>query len=71
MIFCHEPYYNLNYTNLNKKKILVIYALNPKNYIKYTNYIMQNKKFKKTQENIQRPNFKLLNYKDLLIERKP
>jgi hypothetical protein len=37
---CHKPYENLNYTN-PIKKILVIYALNPKTY---TNYIMQNKK---------------------------
>ncbi len=44
MIFCHKPYYNPNYTNLDKKKVLMIYALNPKNYTKYTNYIMQNKK---------------------------
>ncbi len=43
MIFFHKPYYNLNYTNLNKKKVLVVYALNPINYINYTNYIMQNK----------------------------
>jgi len=41
MIFCHKPYYNLNYTNPNKKNILKVYALNPKNYTKYTNYIMQ------------------------------
>jgi hypothetical protein len=44
MIFFHKPYYNLNYKNLNKKKTLLIYALNPKNYTNYTNYIMQ--KFK-------------------------
>jgi len=44
MIFCHKPYYNPNYTNPNKKKVLVIYALNPKNY---TNYIMQNKQISK------------------------
>ncbi len=42
MIFFHKPYYNPNYTNPNKKKILVIYVLNPKNYTNYTNYIMQN-----------------------------
>ncbi len=36
----------------------MIYALNPKNYTKYTNYIIQNKKIKKTQEKIQKPNFK-------------
>ncbi len=42
MIFCHKPYHNPN-----KKKILMIYALNLKNYTNYTNYIMQNKKIKK------------------------
>jgi hypothetical protein len=47
MIFCHKPYYNPNYTNPNKKKVLMIYALNPKNYTNYTNYIMQNKKISK------------------------
>jgi len=40
------PYYNLNYTNLNKKKVLMIYALNLKNYTNHTNYILQNKKIK-------------------------
>jgi hypothetical protein len=39
MIFYHKPYYNLNYTNPNNNKILMVYVLNPKNY---TNYIMQN-----------------------------
>jgi len=45
-----------------------MYALNPKNYTKYTNYIMQNKKDRKKFKN---QNLKLLNYKDLLIEKKP
>jgi hypothetical protein len=39
MIFFHKSYYNPNYANPNKK-ILVIYALNLKNYRKYTNYVM-------------------------------
>ncbi len=47
MIFCHKPYYNLNYTNPNKKKVLMMYALNPKNYTNYRNYLMQNKQTKK------------------------
>jgi len=47
MIFFYKPYHNPNYTNPNKK-ILMIYALNPKNYTKYTNYIMQNNFFLKT-----------------------
>ncbi len=47
------------------KKVLVIYALNSKkNYTKYTNYIMQNKKIKNQI-------LKLKKYKDLLTERKP
>ncbi len=41
MIYCLKPYYNPNYTNPNKKA-LMIYALSPKNYTNYTNYIMQN-----------------------------
>ncbi len=45
--------------------------MNPKNYTKYTNYIMQKKKFKKHTKNFRSQNFKLLNYKDLLIEKKP
>jgi hypothetical protein len=58
MIFFHKFYYNPNYTNFNKKKFLVIYALNPKNYTKYTNYIMQNKKLKKTLKQKIEQNFK-------------
>jgi hypothetical protein len=41
MIFYHKPYYNLNYTNPNKKKVLMIHALNLKNYTKYTNRAKQ------------------------------
>ncbi len=57
MIFFHKPYYNPNYTNPNKKKVLLIYALNPKNYTKYTNYIMQNKKIKKNIGNFFKAKF--------------
>ncbi len=47
----------------------MIYALNPKNY---TNYIMQNIYiYIKTQEKNLNQNLKLLNYKDLLTEKKP
>ncbi len=53
MIFYHKPY-NPNNTNLNKKKTLVIYALNPK---KYTNYIMQKRK-KKIRIFLEKPDFK-------------
>jgi hypothetical protein len=49
----------------------MIYALNSKNYTKYTNYIMQNKKIKKNLgKKILNQNLKLLNYKNLLIEKK-
>jgi hypothetical protein len=64
MIFFHKPYYNLNYTNLNKK-ILVIYVINPKNYTKHKNYIMQNNFFlKKHKKKFRNEILKLLNYKD-------
>ncbi len=46
MIFCHEPYYNPNYTNLNKKSPNDIWP-KPKKNTNYTNYIMQNKRKKK------------------------
>jgi hypothetical protein len=45
----------------------MIYAQNPKNCTKYTNYIMQNKKKKKIK--IKNQNLKLLNHKDLVIEK--
>jgi len=49
----------------------MIYALNPKNYAKYINYIMQNKKKKfKHRRKFRNQILKLLNYKDLLIEKK-
>jgi len=47
MIFYHKPYYNPNNINVNKKIILVIYALNLKDYTNFTNYIMQNKQIEK------------------------
>jgi hypothetical protein len=43
----------------------VIYAINPKNYTKYTNYIMQNKKRKKFKNE----KLKLLKCKDLLTKK--
>jgi hypothetical protein len=46
------------------------YALNPKNYTKYTKYIMQNKTKKKHRKKTTYQIFKLLNYKDLLTEKK-
>jgi hypothetical protein len=70
MIFFHKPYYNPNYTNPNKKTILVMYALNLKNYTKYTNYIMQKIIIFKNIGRKFFTNLKLLNYKDLLIEKK-
>jgi len=44
----------------------MIYALTPKNYTKYTNYIMQKTKRKKIRNQI----LKLFNYKDLLTRKK-
>jgi len=45
----------------------MIYALNPKNYTNYTNYIMKNKLLKKEYKKIFRNQIlKLLNYKYLL-----
>jgi hypothetical protein len=49
----------------------MISALNPKNYTKYTNYIMQNNKIKKNKKNFRNQILKLLNYKDLLTKKKP
>jgi hypothetical protein len=44
----------------------MIYAINPKNYTKYINYIMQKKKHRKKFLN---ENLTLLNYKDLPIKK--
>ncbi len=55
-MFFHKFYCNPNYKNPNKK-VLLIYALNPKNYTKYTNYIMQNKKIKKNIGNFFKAKF--------------
>jgi len=51
MIFFHKPYYNLNYTNPNKKNLSDI-CPKPKNYTKYANYIIQKKKKKKKKKKI-------------------
>ncbi len=68
MIFFHKPYYNFNKTNLNKK-ILVIYAINPKNYTKHKKYIMQIFKKKECKKKFKNQNLKLLNYKDLFTKK--
>jgi hypothetical protein len=48
----------------------MIYALNPKNYTKYTHYIVQHKKNKKKyRKKIRNQILQLLNYKDLLTEK--
>ncbi len=50
----------------------MIYALNPKNYTKYINYILKNKKkLKKHRKKFRNQIEKVLNYKDLLIEKIP
>ncbi len=49
----------------------MIYALNPKKYTKYTNYIMQKNFFIKNIENkFRKQILKFLNHKDLFIEKK-
>jgi hypothetical protein len=48
----------------------MIYAINPKNYTKYINYIMQKKKKKKHRKKFLNENLTLLNYKDLPIKKK-
>ncbi len=70
MIFFHKLYYNPNYTNPNKKSPNDI-CLNPKTIQVYKLYNATKKKTKKTQEKILNQILKLLNYKDLLIEKKP
>jgi hypothetical protein len=48
MIFCHKPYYNPNYTNLNKKNLSDI-CLKPKNIYKiHKLYNAKQKKLKRT-----------------------
>ncbi len=57
MIFFHKPYYNPNYTNPNKKNPNDI-CLKFKKLCKiYKLYNAKQKKFLKTQEKIQKPNF--------------
>jgi len=48
----------------------MIYALNPKNYTNYTNYIMQNNFFKRIEEKFRNQNLKVSNYIFFLTERK-
>jgi len=48
----------------------VIYALNPENYAKYTNYIMKNNFKKRMFENHLNQKFKHLNNKHLLTKKK-
>ncbi len=49
----------------------MIYALNPKNYTKDTNYIMQNLFIFKHRKKFRNQILKLLNYKNLLTEKNP
>jgi hypothetical protein len=56
MVFYHKPY--PNYTNPNEKINPRDICLNSKKYTKYTNYMMQNKKLKKTYEIFKKPKFK-------------
>ncbi len=68
MIFCHKPYHNLNYTKPNKKSISDI-CLKPKKLYKL--YNVKQKNLKKHRKKFRNQNLKLLNYKDLLTEKKP
>ncbi len=70
MIFCHKPYYNLNYTNLNRKSLSDI-CLKPKKLCKtYKLCTAKPILFKEHRKKIRNQNLKLLNYKHLLTEKK-
>jgi hypothetical protein len=71
MIFHHKPYYNPNYSNPNKKKVLVI-CLKPNKLCKaHKLYNAKQIFFKEHREKIRNQIRKLLNYKHLLTEKKP
>ncbi len=54
MIFCHKPYYNPNYTNLNKKNLNDICPKPKKLYKVYKLYNAKQKKiFKKAKKNLE------------------
>jgi hypothetical protein len=64
MIFFHKPYYNPNKKNLGD------ICLKPKNIYKiYKLYNAKQKKLKKHKKNFRNQIWRLLNYKDLLIEK--
>jgi hypothetical protein len=69
MIFFHTPYYNLNYTNLNKKCRSDI-CLKPKKLYKVYKLYNGKQFFLNYKKIILNQILKLLNYKDLLINKK-
>jgi hypothetical protein len=70
VIFCHKPYYNPNYINLNKKSPSDIWSNPKKLYKLYKLYKAKQTNSKEHREKIRNQILKLLNYKYLLIGRK-
>jgi hypothetical protein len=69
MIFFHKPYYNPNYMNLNKTNPSDICPKLKKLYKVYKSYNVKQTNLKKHRKKLKFI-LKLLNYKDLLIEKK-
>jgi hypothetical protein len=69
-MFCHKPYYNPNYSNLNLKKNLYICPKPKKIYKLYKLYNAKFKKLKEHRTKIRNQSLKVFNYKYLLTERK-
>ncbi len=68
MIFCHKPYYNLNYANPNKKNPTDI-CFKPKKLCKVYKLYNAKQFFKKNhREKFRNKNLKLLTYKHLLTK---
>ncbi len=70
MIFFHKPYYNPNYTNPNKKNPNDICPKPKKLYKVYKVYNAKQIFFLKPRKKFRNQILKLLNYKDLLTEKK-
>jgi hypothetical protein len=71
MIFFHKPYYNSNYTNPNKKNLSDICHKPKKLCETYKLYNVKQSFFKEHRKKNLNFFLKLLNYKHLLIEKKP
>jgi hypothetical protein len=71
MIFGHKLYYNLNYTNPNKKNIFRDICSKPKKLYKVDKlYNAKQVFFLKHRKKYKNQNLKLLNYEHLLTEKK-